>query len=111
MGICTTLANLSRQLRHLVEQRLALARSILDHLVTQVIDLLTGLGRGVALRRLDAADLHLEEELGHLDGEAAADAADAGLGGEVDVELVLEGLQVSGGQVGVVGGELVEASA
>lgn len=70
-----------------------------------MVDLGSGSGRGVALGGLDAADLVLQEELGDLDSEASADAADAGLGGQVRVELVLEGLQVRVGE-GRAGGEL-----
>lgn len=43
-------------------------------------------GEGWAyLSRLDPANLHGQEELGHLDSKAPADAAQAGLGGQVHV--------------------------
>lgn len=72
---------LRRQRNNLIQQRLVFASSILRHLVPQMVDLQAGLCRRVALRRLDTRDLHFEEELGHLDGEAATYAADPGFSG------------------------------
>lgn len=84
-------------MRDLVKQALGLLRRVLQNLVPEMVDLKTGGGGRVALGRLDTANLHLEEKLGDLDGEGAADAADAGLGRLVHVQLVLEGLQVGAG--------------
>lgn len=75
----------ARQRNHLIQQRLVLTRRILRHLIPQMVDLQAGRCGRVTLRRLDARDLHFEEELGDFDGEVAADAADAGFGGQVDV--------------------------
>jgi hypothetical protein len=74
----------------LVQQRLVLPGRVAQHLAQEVIDGLARVGGRVPLRRLDARHLERQDELGHLDREAAADAADARLGGEVDVEAVLE---------------------
>ena len=93
-----SLTKLGRKLRDLIEQALGLLRRVLQNLVPEMVDLETGGGGQVALGRLDTANLHLEEELGDLDGKAAADAADASLSGEVDVEGVLEEGEVGAGE-------------
>lgn len=51
-----------------------------------MINLESRRGRRVSLCRLDPRNLHLQEELGHLDGEIAADAADSDFGREVNVQ-------------------------
>lgn len=60
-----------------------------------------------ALSGLDPRNLELQEELGDFDAEVSTDRSDAGLGGEVGVELVLEALQVVVLE-GRDGGELVD---
>lgn len=82
------------ELVHLGDQRGILARRVLDHLAQLVLDRHAGhVGHG-ALRLLDTRDLELEEELGQLDGEAAAHGAHARLRRQVGVEPVLEQVEV-----------------
>lgn len=117
----------SRQLSDLVQKRLTLTGPVLQDLIPKVINLLTRSSRRVALFEflvsksfhenkailswrgegnhatylsgLDPADLHGQEELGHLNGKTAADAAQTRLSSQVRVELVLQGGQVGGGRV------------
>lgn len=61
-----------------------------------MVNLETGSSRRPTERSFDPRNLHLEEELGDLDGVdlGAALAAQTGFGGVVDVEGVLESLEV-----------------
>ncbi len=61
-----------------------------------MVDLQPRLRWWVPLCGLDAGDLELEEKLGHLDGKVSSDRPDTSLGGQVHVELTLEGRQAVG---------------
>lgn len=63
-----------------------------------MIDLLARRRRRAALRRLDPADLHLEEELRHLDRQAAPHTPNARLRSQVHVQRVLEEGEVAARQ-------------
>ena len=78
----------------MVKQRLALPRRILRNLVPQMIHLRTRRSWWVALRRLNPANLHLQEELGHLDCKIASRAPNARLSRQIYVQAVLELLQI-----------------
>ena len=82
----------------LVEQGLRLASGVLLHLLQEMVDGLARVGRDISLGRLDARHLEGEEKLGHLDSEAAVDGPQAGLGGQVDVEVILEPREVVFGE-------------
>lgn len=73
---------------------MVLARCVLENLVELVSNSHGRVCRLDSLSRLDPRNLELQEELGDFDAEAPTDGSDAGLGGEVGVELVLEALQV-----------------
>lgn len=85
---------LSRKLRsksvNLSQQRSTLTSSVLQHLIPQVQDLLSGFWVRHALGGLDTGDLEGQEELGDFDGEVSPGGADTCFGGEVDGELVFE---------------------
>ena len=51
------------------------------------------------LSSLDPANLHSQEELGHLNTQVATNTTQPSLGGQVHVELVLQGGQVGVGRV------------
>lgn len=105
--VALLLLQLCGQRRDLIQQRAVLTSAVLEHLIPQVIDLKTRLRRRVPLRRLDPANLHLQEKLRHLDRKTASDAANASLGREIHVQRVLEKAEVGIGDASL-GGEVGE---
>jgi hypothetical protein len=102
-----SLRHLRRKRNNLIQQRLTLSRRILRNLIPQMIHLRTRRSRRFALRRLNPANLHLQEELGHLNRQTPTCAPYPGLGRQIHIETILE-LRKVGGSEGRCGCEFLE---
>lgn len=102
-----TLLSLCRQRRHLIQQRLTLARRIFRNLIPQMIHLLSRRTGRIPLRRLNPRDLHLKKELGHFDRQTASHTANPRLSRKIHIQTILKLLQV-GAREWICGRELGE---
>lgn len=88
------LLQLSSKRNDLIQKRRTLPRRILRNLIPQMIHLRSRRTRRLSLRRLNPTNLHLQKELWDFNRQIAGITPNPRLGGQVDVQTILEALEI-----------------